>query len=192
MYGCMHPLNTASDSNMQRAAIDERLEGLELSELQVACDGCNFYMQDAIIKQTALKNTDQMGGSRSQSGIRVYLFDNVNIDQAFYMVLDSNIFAQKMNRELKLSLMNAIKLKKKDFSKKESIDNIGFKEFSSLSYAKRLNNESSLPRAMLDSVETIESDEESSYSSNSLEGFIVDNQIVVLHVYSESLSWKRR
>ncbi len=192
IYGCMYPIQTSNDSDLQKLAIDERLQGLNLSAVEIACDDCNFYVQEAILKQTARKNENQIGGSRSKTGVRVYIFDNVSIEQAFFMILDSNIFAEGINRELKFRLMDAIKLGKNDFSNMNTIDEIDIKEFSSLSYARRLNNNASLPRAMLDSVETIESDDETSYNSNSLEGFIVDRQIIVLHFYSESYSWDRR
>ena len=63
--------------------------------------------------------------------------------------------------------------------------------FSSISYAKRLKNNPSLPRVMLDSVFMFQGENIIQNFTDSLEGFIVGNSIVILHFYSESQSWRR-
>lgn len=181
-----------NDNDLQQQAIDEKLEGVKLGELQYACDGCNFYMQEAITNKNASMNKGNVGGVRSQTGIRVYIFHDVPIDRAFYMLLDSNIFASNMDRDMKNALMQTILAKQNDFSQQNSIDKIGLYAFSSLSYAKRLNSDAKSPRAMLDSVEIVQRQDESLHSTNSLEGFIVGGKIVILHFYGESNSWTRR
>lgn len=190
--GCFNSTQMLSDSDLQQQAIDERLEGVELGALQYACDECDFYMQEAIVNKSASMNKGNVGGVRSQTGVRVYIFHDVSIDKAFYMLLDSNIFAHNMDKGMKNSLMQAILSKNNDFSQQNGIDEVGLYAFSSLSYAKRLNNNASSPRVMLDSVEIVQRQDESINSTNSLEGFIVDKNIVILHFYGESNSWTRR
>lgn len=189
---CTAEPSTANASDLQQQAIDERLSGFELGALQYACDGCDFYMQEAIASKSANMNVGRVGGSRSQTGVKVYIFHNSSIDRAFYMLLDSNIFARSMDRGLKDSLMRAILAKKKDFSEQNGVDEIGLYAFSSLSYAKRLNNDASSPKAMLDSVEIVQKQDESLHSTNSLEAFVVNKTIVILHFYGENNSWTRR
>lgn len=192
LFGCVKSPKTADNSLLQQQAINEKLEGVKLGELQSACDGCNFSMQEAITNRSASMNQGNVGGTRSKTGVRVYIFHNISIDKAFYMLLDSNIFARSMNRDMKNDLMQTILLKKKDFSEQSSIDEIGLYAFSSLSYAKRLNNDAKSPRAMLDSVEIVQKNDGSLHSTNSLEGFIVHDKVIVLHFYGESDSWTRR
>lgn len=189
---CVNPSPLMSDSDMQRQAIDERLEGWELGGLQHACDDCDFYMQEAIARKTAIPNKSGVGGSRSQTGVRVYLFNRVSIDKAFFMLLDSQFFAGKIDKNMKAALLQTILSNKNDFSQQNGIDEIGLYAYSSLSYAKRMRNDATLPRAMLDSVEIVQDQESSLHSTNSLEGFIVDGQIVILHYYGESNTWTRR
>lgn len=191
LIGCEKSPQMVSDSELQQQAIDEKLEGVELGKLQYACDGCNFYMQEAITNRSASMNKGNVGGVRSQTGVRVYVFHDVSIDRAFYMLLDSNIFARNMDRGMKDALMQTILTKKNDFSQQNSIDEIGLYAFSSLQYAKRLNSNAKSPRAMLDSVEIVQRKDESIHSTNSLEGYIVDNKIIILHFYGESSSWTR-
>ncbi len=186
------PSSQVSHNNAQQQAIDERLEGWELGELQYACDGCNFYMQEAIANKNARMNAGSVGGSRSQTGVRVYIFHDVTIDGAFYMLLDSNIFAGNMDKDMKNELMQAILAKRNDFAQQNGVDEIGLYAFNSLSYAKRLHSDASSPKAMLDSVVIVQKQDESLHSSHSLEGFIVGKQIVVLHFYGESNAWTRR
>lgn len=192
LVGCAKTPQITNNSDSQQQAIDERLEGIELGALQYACDGCNFYMQEAVTNKSATLNKGNVGGVRSQTGVRVYIFHDIPIDTAFYMLLDSNIFARNMDKGMKNALMQTILAKKNDFAMQNGIDEIGLYAFSSLSYAKRLNSNAKSPRAMLDSVEIVQRQDESLHSTNSLEGFIVDNKIIILHFYGESNSWTRR
>lgn len=188
---CNSLVNVPHNSNLQQQAIDERLQGFNIGELQYACDGCDFYMQEAIISKGTNMNEGSIGGSRSQTGVRVYIFHNVSIEQAFYMLLDSNIFAHSMDKNIKNSLMSSILSKKNDFSEHNSVDEIGLYAFSSISYAKRLDNKDIYPKAMLDSIEIVQKQGESINSTNSLEAFIVDRTIVILHFYGENNTWTR-
>lgn len=189
---CTTMPSIVNTSELQQQAVDERLQGYELGALQYACDGCDFYTQEAIVSKSADMNVGRVGGSRSQTGVKVYIFHDISIDRAFYMLLDSNIFARNMDRTMKASLMDAILAKKKNFRDQNGIDEIGLYAFSSLSYAKRLNSDASSPKAMLDSVEIVQKQSESLHSTNSLEAFIVNKTIVILHFYGESNSWTRR
>ena len=189
--GCSLFVNTTNDDNLQQKAIDERLQNVNLGKLQYACDGCDFYMQEAVISKNESINKNGVGGSSGQTGVRVYIFHNVSIQQAFYKLLDSNIFSNNMDKDMKDLLMNAILANKKDFSKQNIIDEIGLYAFSSISYANRLNNTDSYPKAMMDSVNIVQKQDESLHSSNSLEAFIVNKNIVILHFYAENNSWTR-
>ncbi len=191
IVGCASPTQSIRDRDAQMNAIDERLKDWQLSNLQMACDSCNFYMQESIKNQNAKVNQGDTKLSRSESGIKVYRLDDIDIEHAFITLLDSNIFAQRINRDHKIHLIEAIKAQRNDFSEKSNLERIDMNGFSSISYAKRLKNNPSLPRVMLDSVFMFQGENIIQNFTDSLEGFIVGNSIVILHFYSESQSWRR-
>ncbi|RDU66975.1 hypothetical protein CQA53_01540 [Helicobacter didelphidarum] len=191
LVSCASSTQSIQDRDNQILAIEDKLQNWELSNTFLACDDCNFYIQEGISKRSEKVHEGHTGVTRTESGVKVYRFENTNLDNAFLTLLNSNIFAERMNRQLKTLLIESIQTNKVDFNEKNGTDEINFKAFYSLSYAKRLKNNSSLPRAMLDSVSMTQKRAHTQRFSDSLEGYIVGDQIVILHFYSEGQVWKR-
>ncbi|RDU72405.1 hypothetical protein CQA66_04915 [Helicobacter aurati] len=179
------------NSEEQLQAVKQRLEDYTLSELREACDGCNFLMQEAISTQSNTVSPDHSKLSRAKSGVRVYVFQDVSIEDALVMLLDSNIFARRINKNYKDALMEIIQNGGSDFNQNDNESQMDYKAFSSLTFAKRLKSRPSEPKAQLDSVETIDTNSGGWRYSDSLEAFIVDKEIIIIHYYSQNEIWLR-
>lgn len=190
-FGCSNATNILGDKEEQMAAIDEKLESWNLDEKRIACDGCNFTMQEAVSRRVSRMDDDKTSMNRAESGVKVYFFDNFSIDNAFLTLLDSNIFADRITRDFRLKTLDAISSGKNDFRLQDSVNEIGLNDFNLITFAKRLNN-TNQPKMILNSLNTMQSQRRTYRYSDSLEGYIVGKQVVILHFYSESQLWSRQ
>ncbi|MWV61780.1 hypothetical protein DCO58_07720 [Helicobacter saguini] len=179
-----------NDAEAQENTIEKKLEVWNLSDVKQACDGCDFKMREAISRNISKVDEQTVSLSRAQSGVKMYIFDNYSIEDAFLTLIDSNLFATRINRDFKIGLLNAIGSGAKDFVMEGGIDEIGISAMDKIEYAKRLRNKSE-PKVIINSVNTMHTSRRDYRYSDSLEGYIVDTQIIILHFYSESQLWSR-
>lgn len=178
-------------SKKQLEAVNQRLERYKLGNVVAACDGCNFLMQEEISSQNNTINPTSNTLSRAKSGVRVYILEKVSLEDAFIMLLDSNIFARRINKNYKEALIELIKNGGKDFNQTDNERQMEYQAFSSLSFAKRLKSPNSEPKAQLDSIDTIDGDNGSWRYTDSLEAFILDDEIIIIHYYSQNEIWTK-
>lgn len=174
----------------QEQTIENKLEAWNLGDVKQACDGCDFTMQEAISRDISKVDEERVSLSRAQSGVRVYLFDNYTLENAFLTLIDSNLFSTRINREYRLALLDAISADKSDFSLQGGVDKIGVNSLDKVEFTKRLKNTNE-PKMILNSVNTMQTSRRDYRYSDSLEGYVVDKQVVILHFFSESQLWSR-
>lgn len=187
---CASPTQSLSERDAQIETIKEKLEPWLMTKREAACDGCGFEMQEAVSREVSKVDDDRVGITRAKSGVRVFYFEGVSIEEAFLTLLDSNFFAERFDRDGKILLLQAIANGENDLSFQDTFDEIGENTFASITFAKRPKN-ATQAKIIIDSVNAkVNFNREFRYS-DTIEGYIVGSEIVIINFYGGSQSWRR-
>lgn len=191
LHSCASSHQSLQDKQLQMQIVNEKLQKWKLKAPQIACDGCDFSMQQSIQYYKSQANRYEIGNISSESGLKVYIFEKSTINDSFVKLLNSNIFSDRIYKIFKYELIDSILHQNNNFAQQYQVNQIHFSTFASLSYDKRRKDAFSGETALLNSVYIVQKNNDEKRFSDSLEAYSIGDKIIILHFYNQSYSWSR-
>lgn len=190
LASCASPTQSLQERDAQIKAIREKLESYSMTKREAACDGCLYEMQEAVYREVSKADSERVGITRAKSGVQAFYFDNICLECAFEILLDSNFLADRFERDGKIALLNALASGQNDLNYEDKFDEIGQNAYAQISFAKRMKN-TNQPKIQIDSVNNMNKYDREYMYADTLEGYVVGSEIVILHFYGGAQSWRR-